>query len=233
MLQIYTIPVTPFSQNARILYDPVEGNAVVVDPGGDIDLLLAELKRLKPSKLQVVLTHAHIDHAGGTVMFQQLAKQEFGEYVSVAAHADSSLRSTISRQAKLFGLPADEYQNAPEPDVVLAEGDTVDVGGHRARVAWVPGHAPDHITLFFDVPEFELHEEGSGDHLQGPVLVAGDTLFAGSIGRTDLPGGSLPQLLGSIREKLLVLPEETVVLCGHGPSTTIGEEKRFNPFLQE
>jgi hydroxyacylglutathione hydrolase len=233
LLQIYTIPVTPFSQNARVLFETDSRSAVIVDPGGDIEDILTVVRQLNPADVSVLLTHAHIDHAGGAAKCLEAARAEFGMAIPLVAHADPLLRSTISRQAKLFGLPPSEYQNAPEPDIVLGEGDTFSVGSLAAKVSWVPGHAPDHLTLFFDVPEFELYEEGPMLSMFAPVLLAGDTLFAGSIGRTDLPGGSLPLLLKGIHEKLLVLPEETVVLCGHGPSTTIGEEKQFNPFLQD
>lgn len=232
MLKIFTIPVTPFSQNARVLYDSDTRSAVIVDPGGDIDAILSVVRQLEPTELSVLLTHAHIDHAGGVTRCLELAKAEFGSAISLAAHADPLLRTTIASQARLFGLSSDDYRNAPEPDLVLGEGDTFSVGNIPARVSWVPGHAPDHLTLFFDVPEFELHEDGPGQRMFAPVLLSGDTLFAGSIGRTDLPGGSMPLLLRSIQEKLLVLPDDTVVLCGHGPATTIGEEKQFNPFLQ-
>lgn len=232
MLEIVTIPVTPFSQNARILWESTTKSAVVVDPGGEVDLLLEVLRKLEFVELRVLLTHAHIDHAGGTAEFLSKAVAEFKLDVPLFAHSDSTLRKTIQRQAKIYGLPSQEYQDAPDPDVVLGEGDTFAVGPAIATVSWVPGHAPDHITLFFNLDEFALHEGSFHERVAAPVLLAGDTLFAGSIGRTDLPGGSMPTLLKNIREKLLVLPEDTVVLCGHGPSTTIGEEKQFNPFLQ-
>jgi hydroxyacylglutathione hydrolase len=232
LLHIYTIPVTPFSQNARIFFETEQQSAVVVDPGGDVDLLLERLRKLEFESLQILLTHAHIDHAGGVSECLRKIKAEFNIDASLIAHSDPILRGTIQRQAKLYGLSAEEYQNAPEPEIVLGEGDEFTIGAVKAKVNWVPGHAPDHITLYFDVPEFVLHEDEEAELVKAPVLLAGDTLFAGSIGRTDLPGGSMPVLLKNIREKLFVLPEDTVVLCGHGPATTIGEEKRFNPFLQ-
>lgn len=232
MLHIYTIPVTPFSQNARIFFETEQKSAVVVDPGGDVDLLLARLRKLEFEGLKILLTHAHIDHAGGVSECLRKIKAEFKIEASLVAHSDPILRGTIQRQAKLYGLSAEEYQNCPEPEIVLGEGDEFSIGAVKAKVSWVPGHAPDHLTLFLDVPEFVLHEGEEAELINAPVLLAGDTLFAGSIGRTDLPGGSMPVLLKNIREKLFVLPEETVVLCGHGPATTIGEEKRFNPFLQ-
>lgn len=232
MLQVYTIPVTPFAQNSRVLFDSKSGSTLIVDPGGDIDLILSVVDKLEVKELKILLTHAHIDHAGGTSFCLSKAKAQYGMDIPLVAHADPVLRGTIQRQAKLYGLPADEYLNAPEPDVTLGEGDQFQLGTLAAKVNWVPGHAPDHLTLFFDVSEFELHEAGASEVFYSPVLLAGDTLFAGSIGRTDLPGGSMPLLLKNIKEKLLTLPEDTIVLCGHGPSTVIGEEKEFNPFLQ-
>lgn len=232
MLQVYTIPVTPFAQNARVLFDPKSGSALIVDPGGDIDVIMSVVRQLGVKELKVLLTHAHIDHAGGTSLCISRVKAELGLDALLVAHADPVLRGTIQRQAKLYGLSSEDYLNAPEPQIVLGEGDQFCVGEFCATVSWVPGHAPDHLTLFFDVPEFELNEAGASETFYSPVLLAGDTLFAGSIGRTDLPGGSMPLLLKNIREKLLTLPEDTIVLCGHGPSTVIGEEKEFNPFLQ-
>jgi hydroxyacylglutathione hydrolase len=230
VLQIFTIPVTPFSQNARIFFESDSRQAVVVDPGGDLELIFERLDTLQAFQVRVLLTHAHIDHAGGTATCLRILRDKFGT-VELAAHPDPTLRATIERQAKLFGLPPQEYRNAPEPELPINEGDRFSIGNFSAAVLWVPGHAPDHIALYFEVDQFELDEDDQCRELSAPVVLAGDTLFAGSIGRTDLPGGSMPTLLKSIREKLLVLPEQTIVLCGHGPSTTIGEEKQFNPFL--
>ncbi|MFO0942768.1 MAG: MBL fold metallo-hydrolase [Pirellulales bacterium] len=232
MLQVFTIPVTPFAQNARVLFDSESGSTLIVDPGGDIDLILSVVEKLEVKELKILLTHAHIDHAGGTSLCLSHAKAHFGFEIPLVAHAEPVLRGTIQRQAKLYGLSPDEYLNAPEPNITLGEGDQFELGTFSAKVNWVPGHAPDHITLFFDVAEFELNEAGATETFYSPVLLAGDTLFAGSIGRTDLPGGSMPLLLKNIKEKLFALPEDTIVLCGHGPSTVIGEEKEFNPFLQ-
>lgn len=233
MLHIYTIPVTPFAQNARVLYDPESKTASIIDPGGDLDRLWQVINQLNPSQLSVVLTHAHIDHAGATAACLERGRHQYASEVPLYAHSDGLLRRTISQQARLYGLPATEYCDAPEPDKVLTDGDYLVVGKCQARVLWTPGHAPDHLSFYFENMEVVLHEDHRVITEKVPVLIAGDALFAGSIGRTDLPGGSLKVLLRSIHDKLLVLPDDTLVLSGHGPPTTIGHEKRTNPFLQD
>jgi glyoxylase-like metal-dependent hydrolase (beta-lactamase superfamily II) len=233
VLQIYTIPVTPFAQNARVLFDSASQSAAIVDPGGDLDQIWSVVEQLQPQQLFIVLTHAHIDHAGATADCLARAKASFGTGVRLLAHADGVLRGTISRQAMFYGLPAAEYRDAPEPDQVLGDGDQMRLGTYSAKVMWTPGHAPDHLALYFDVEQVELHEGSRALTAQAPIVIAGDALFAGSIGRTDLPGGNMKLLLQSIHDKLLTLPENTIVLSGHGPMTTIGQEKLSNPFLQE
>ncbi|MBX3423237.1 MAG: MBL fold metallo-hydrolase [Pirellulaceae bacterium] len=232
MLNIYTIPVTPFAQNARVLHDPDTNWVTIVDPGGEIERIMAQVRQLEPQQLNVLLTHAHIDHAGGAAYCLQLARQEFSLPVPLYAHRESILRGSIRAQAHMFGLTGREYQDVPDPDVTLDDGDVFAVGGYSANVLFTPGHAPDHLSLYFDVQQVQLHESGRSQYASAPVVIAGDALFAGSIGRTDLPGGSLPLLIKSITEKLFTLPDDTLVLSGHGPQTTIGEERRYNPFLK-
>jgi hydroxyacylglutathione hydrolase len=232
LLQIYTIQVTPFVQNARVLFDDQTKSAVIVDPGGDIDQIWSVVEELQPSGLAVLLTHAHIDHAGGVAACMERAKGQFSGGVKLYAHPEQQLRLSVSRQAKMYGLPESQYRDVPEPDRLLEDGDSFSVGQYTASVMWTPGHAPDHLSLFFDIDQTRLYENGSTYDAKSPVLISGDVLFAGSIGRTDLPGGSMPVLLNSIQTKLLSLPEDTLVLSGHGPITTIGQEIRTNPFLQ-
>ena len=233
LFKIFTIPVTPFAQNARVLYDSEADSAAIIDPGGDVDRIWSVIDQIQPGQLSIVLTHAHIDHAGGTASCLARAAKQFTAKTHLYAHSDGLLRQTISQQAMFYGLPESQYCDAPEPDVVLGDGDKLAVGSILARSLWTPGHAPDHLSFYFDVKEVELHEAGQTYAVQFPVLIAGDALFAGSIGRTDLPGGDTRLLLRSIHEKLLTLPENTVVLPGHGPPTTIGQEKATNPYLQE
>lgn len=228
MLLIETLEVTPFAQNARLVFDTESRELCIVDPGGDVSLLIEYSRRFSPSSIKVFLTHAHIDHGGGVEEYLRLAETNFSQRPSLYAHSDGGLRKSIARQALLFGLSPNEYRDVPEPDQVLNEGSVFTVGGVSGKVHWTPGHAPDHISLYFEKQKSEI----DGDEVFAPILIAGDTLFAGSVGRTDLPGGSHPQLISSIKEKLLILPDDTVVLSGHGPATTVGREKRYNPFLR-
>jgi len=233
VLRIYTLEVTPFSQNARILFDEDSRAALLVDPGGELERIFAVVQELQPERLDIVLTHAHLDHAGGVARSLQIALNHVATPPRLLAHREPLLRGLLQQSAKHYMLPVAEYQNVPEPDVLLEDGDTITVGSFAAQALYTPGHAPDHLAFFW-TPEQTLLVDADQRPVQtsAPILIAGDALFQGSIGRTDLPGGSYPVLIRSIREKLLTLPPETVVLCGHGPNTTIGEESEYNPFLQ-
>lgn len=234
MLSIETVEVTPFAQNARVLFDHGTSAAVIVDPGGDLDQIFQVVDQRKPERLDIWLTHAHLDHAGGVARCLQMAFARVNQMPRLFAHREPLLRGLLQQQAKHYHLPVADYQNVPDPDVLVEDGESVHVGNYQATALYTPGHAPDHLAFFFQPDQTELTDEtGSPLLTSKPILIAGDALFQGSIGRTDLPGGSLPLLLKSIREKLLVLPSDTVVLCGHGPSTTIAAETRFNPFLQD
>lgn len=211
MLEIVTVPVTVFAQNARIVYDSATQEAVIVDPGGDAELLIDELTRRNLVLKAVWLTHAHLDHCAGVAPLLKTLP------VPLLGHEDEAvMRSQTARIAAMYGLPAHEWPNCPEPSTFLRGGESVSIGGHTAEVLFVPGHSPGHIAFHFGA-------EG--------VLLSGDCLFQGSIGRTDLPGGDHKQLLASIRDSILVLPDETRVLSGHGPDTTVGFERETNPFL--
>jgi glyoxylase-like metal-dependent hydrolase (beta-lactamase superfamily II) len=201
-VEILTFELTPFAMNCYVLKDG--GQAIVIDPGEDAP----ELRRaLVGCDVKMICnTHCHIDHCGGN------AGLVAHTGAPLACHkADLMLLHALEQQSMMFGVASAE---SPEPDQFLEEGDTIDVGSVRLRVLHTPGHAPGHIVLV-----------GDG------FLFAGDVLFAGSIGRTDLPGGNHAQLLASIHEKLLGLPSDTVVYSGHGPTTTIGRERASNPFL--
>jgi hydroxyacylglutathione hydrolase len=204
-----TFPVGPLRCNCTILGDEVTHEAVVVDPGDNIPEILSRLHKHGLTLRQIVITHAHIDHVGGAV----LLKKATGAPVFLNQH-DLGLLGAMEIQAGWLGIPTPEVAS---PDASADDGLTVGLATLRAEVIHTPGHTPGSICLLFP---------------QQHLLLAGDTLFAGSIGRTDLPGGDGPQILRSLRDRLMVLPETTRVLPGHGPDTTIGEEKQSNPFLQ-
>jgi hydroxyacylglutathione hydrolase len=204
-----TFPVGPLHCNCTILGDEVTHEAVVVDPGDNIPEILSRLQKHGLTLRQIVVTHAHIDHVGGAA----LLRKSTGAPV-VMNQQDLGLLSMMEMQAGWLGVPTPQV--AP-PDASAEDGLTIGLTTLPAQVLHTPGHTPGSICLLF--PDHHL-------------LLAGDTLFAGSIGRTDLPGGDGQQILRSLRERLLVLPDSTRVLPGHGPETTIGEERQSNPFLQ-
>ena len=214
MLHIKQFIFNPFGESTYIVYNPDTLDAIVVDPGmgekeenDEFDKYITD----KNLKLRgIVNTHMHLDHCFGA----NYVKDKYG--VPVSAHvADEFLGNNIDDQARRFGIRLkgkDVMIDAP-----LADGDTISIGDDTLQVIHTPGHSPGGICLY------------SAD---GNFLIAGDTLFQGSIGRTDLAGGNHSQLIASIRNKLLSLPDDTLVLSGHGPSTTIGAEKKYNPYLR-
>jgi len=204
-----TFPVGPLRCNCTILGDEVTHEAIVVDPGDNIPEILSRLQKHGLTLRQIIVTHAHIDHVGGAA----LLRKSTGAPV-VMNQRDLELLGMMEMQAGWLGIPTPQV--AP-PDASAEDGLTVGLATLPAQVLHTPGHTPGSICLL--LPDHDL-------------LLAGDTLFAGSIGRTDLPGGDGRQILRSLRERLLVLPDATRVLPGHGPETTIGEERQSNPFLQ-
>lgn len=212
-LEIHTVPVTPFQQNARIVTCCQSGATAVVDPGGDVELIVAQLRSAGRSCSQIWLTHSHLDHCAGVA---PLLKALGGTVELVAHPAEAMMRAQVQNVARLYGLGASEWHNCPEPTVPVSGGELITLGRLSAEVLFTPGHSPGHVGFFFRAQR---------------VLLSGDALFAGSIGRTDLPGGDHATLLRSIREQILVLPDDVLVLSGHGDDTSVGEERRSNPFL--
>jgi hydroxyacylglutathione hydrolase len=206
-----TFPVGPLHCNCTILGDEVTREAMVVDPGDNIPEILSRLRKHGLTLRQIVVTHAHIDHVGGAAQLRKLT----GAPV-VMNQQDLGLLGMMQMQAGWLGVPTPEV--AP-PDASAEDGLAVGLATLPAQVLHTPGHTPGSICLLFHFNDQHL-------------LLAGDTLFAGSIGRTDLPGGNGQQILRSLRDRLLVLPDATRVVPGHGPETTIGEERQSNPFLQ-
>lgn len=203
-----TFPVGLLACNCTVLGDEGTGEATVVDPGADIARILGVLIKHNLHLRQIVVTHAHIDHIAGA-----LALKESTGAPILYNQADLPLVAMMDVQAGWFGIPTPEVE---PPDHSPANGDLLQTGNINAHILLTPGHTEGSLCLFF--PE---------DHL----LLAGDTLFAGSVGRTDLPGGNHRTLIRSIRDQLLPLPDATVVVPGHGPETSIGEERETNPFL--
>jgi len=209
-LNAIIVPVTPFQQNCTILFDADDKSGVVVDPGGDVDRILAALEENAIRAGEIWITHGHIDHAGGAMDL----KDALGIAIIGPHEADLPLLSNLEAQALRFGL-AGKVRNCT-PDHFLTEGETVSFGEHAFEVLHCPGHAPGHV-VFYDRAEKFAH--------------VGDVLFRGSVGRTDLPGGNHAALIASIKEKLLPLGDDIGFLCGHGPGGRFGDERRGNPFL--
>jgi hydroxyacylglutathione hydrolase len=205
---IETFPVGPLQCNCTIMGDPSTGEAIVIDPGEEISRIHTRLTTLGLKLKQILITHAHIDHIGGALALKRLTGAPI-----LLNENDLPLLAMMETQATWVGTATPE---TAAPDGSLDQGQRVGLESIPAHVIHTPGHTPGSVCLYF-----------------APIslLVAGDTLFAGSIGRTDLPGGNSRQILSSIHSSLLVLPEETRVLPGHGRLTTIGEEKQSNPFL--
>ena len=226
------IPVGMLQCNCSILGDPVTREGIVVDPGDDIDRILAILRRHDLKIRAIVSTHTHIDHVGG------LAGLHRATGAPVLFHqADLELYRHLDMQAQWLGVPT-PAKTAIEDFV--KEGDTLRWGGFEAAILHTPGHTPGSISLVvrpgIAAPQEESEPRGrpsGSDAATEARLLSGDTLFRESIGRTDLWGGSYPQILDSIREKLLVLPDEVVVYPGHGDITSIGFERANNPFLRK
>lgn len=209
MLHYLTLPVTPFQQNCSIVWCDQTDEAAVIDPGGDLPRLKAEIARLGVRLRQILLTHAHIDHAGGT---GTLAR-ELGLPIIGPHPGDQFWIDGLAQQAKRFGFaPAEPFT----PNRWLADGDSVTVGQSTLGVRHCPGHTPGHVVFH---------------SAEAQRAFVGDVLFAGSIGRTDFPGGDHGTLINSITRRLWPMGEDTVFIPGHGGESSFGEERRSNPYV--
>jgi hydroxyacylglutathione hydrolase len=209
-LRAAIVPVTPLQQNCAIVWCTATKAGAVVDPGGDVERIRAAIKQTGAEVDKILLTHGHFDHAGGAA---ELA--EALEVPVVGPHRDDEwLLEGLAEQGAQYGLAG---ARAVTPDRWLDEGDRVEVGKVSFEVLHCPGHTPGHVV-------FINREIGFG--------ILGDVLFQGSIGRTDFPRGSHEDLINSIKTKLLTLPDDFFFVCGHGPASTIGQERAHNPFLR-
>ncbi len=202
------LPVGPLQCNCSIIGDETTREAMVVDPGDDIEDILAIIRDEKLQVKQIVITHAHIDHVGGAMKLRAVTGAPI-----LLNQNDYALLKMLDVQASWLGMAA------PGEVVIeasMADGDKLQTGGLTANVLHTPGHTEGSVCLYFPAEK---------------LLIAGDTLFARSIGRTDLPGGSFEKIMRSLRDRVLTLPDDTLVIPGHGQRTTIGVEREGNPFL--
>jgi hydroxyacylglutathione hydrolase len=209
MLHYQTVPVTLFQQNCSIVWCDEAKLAAIIDPGGDIERLLDAVHQTGARLEQIWLTHAHIDHAGATAeLAQRLQLPIIGPHP-----ADQYWIDLLPEQGAMFGFP---HADAFAPTRWLQDGDTVSLGAHRFSVRHCPGHTPGHVIFHSE----ELNR-----------AFVGDVLFAGSIGRTDFPGGNHDQLIASITERLWPYGDDTIFIPGHGPESSFGQERQSNPYV--
>lgn len=211
------IPVTPFQQNCALLWDEASKRGMVVDPGGEVDAILGAIDQTGVAVERILLTHGHLDHAGGAAELQERLRERLGDPAAVPIDGpdqrDEFLLQGIEAQAQSYGFAARNVT----PDRWLREGEVITLDEHRFDILHCPGHTPGHLVFINQAGRFAL---------------VGDVLFQGSVGRTDFPYGDHQALIEAIRTKLLPLGDDMVFLCGHGPGSTIGAERASNPFLR-
>jgi len=207
-MMLVRLVVGPLQVNCFIVFDEKTKDAVVIDPGDNADDILRVIKEKGLKVKYIVNTHAHFDHVGANRAIKDATGAEL-----LLHEADAPVLAAVERQSRSFGM---KPVTSPPPDRLLKHGDVINAGEVSLKVLHTPGHTPGGISLL---------EQG--------MVFTGDSLFAGSIGRTDFPGGDLKTLLRAIKENLMVLPDDTKVFSGHGPASTIGDERRENPFLNK
>jgi glyoxylase-like metal-dependent hydrolase (beta-lactamase superfamily II) len=208
-LQVTIIPVTPYQQNCALVWDSETKSAAVVDPGGDVPRIIAAIEKAGVTVTEIFLTHGHLDHAGGAA---ELAKH-LGVRITGPGVEDKFLLESNAKAGAKMGFAAQDCT----PDAWLVEGDKITLGGAVFDVLHCPGHTPGHMV-------FINHEAKFG--------IMGDVLFRNSVGRTDFPYCDTQALIGAIKTKLMVLPDDFTFICGHGVGSTIGAERRSNPFIR-
>jgi len=216
-LRVAVVPVTPFSQNCTLLWDDETKEAVVIDAGGDVPRIMEAVTKQRLDVQALWLTHGHLDHAGGIVELRDLLNiRPNHARVEIVGpdQRDAVLLENLQKQGEMFGVKG--LRNVT-PDRWLAEGDQVKVGTHVFDVLHCPGHTPGHVVFVNHALKFAQ---------------VGDVLFQGSVGRTDFPYGDHAALIDAIKTKLLPLGDDFSFVCGHGPNSTIGAERRSNPFIQ-
>ncbi|MBP0494321.1 MBL fold metallo-hydrolase [Roseomonas sp. SG15] len=216
-LQAAQIPVTPFQQNCALIWDAETGRGTVIDPGGDVPQILAALDKAGFTVDRILLTHGHLDHAGGAAALKRELQARQGTAVPIEGpdSRDAFLLEGLAEQGTRLGIEGLENVT---PDRWLAEGETISIAGQDFAVLHCPGHTPGHLA-------FVSADLG--------FAVVGDVLFRGSVGRTDFPYGDGAALIAAIRDKLLPLGDGIRFFCGHGPGSSFGEERRSNPFLND
>ncbi|TEW53870.1 MBL fold metallo-hydrolase [Psychromonas sp. RZ22] len=209
-MKIVVIPVTPYQQNCSLIICEETKQAAIVDPGGEADRILSAVNNHKVNVDKIILTHGHLDHVGGT----EVLAERLNIPIVGPEKEDAFWLNQLEAQSTMFNFP---NTRSFLPTQWLQEGDVVEVGNIKLNILHIPGHTPGHVALFDAVSK---------------QIIVGDILFNGAIGRSDFPRGNHSQLISGIKQKLLTLPQDTVVFPGHGPTTTIAHEKATNPYLR-
>lgn len=210
-IQCTIVPVTPYQQNCSVIKCEVSGKAAIVDPGGDVERILAAVEQMKATVEKVILTHAHLDHCAAS----DVLRQQLGVPIEGPHKEDEFWLEKLPEWCKMSGFP---HADAFLPDRWLEQGDVVTVGEQELQVFHCPGHTPGHVVFLYQPQK---------------VAWVGDVLFQGSIGRTDFPRGNHEELIASIRDKLFPLGDDITFIPGHGPTSTFGQERQTNPFVAD